>query len=76
MAESFLKKLLAMLERLPFVERYAWFADRVGDEYGLGSIFDPHARRLTPFGKIYRDADRMSTGRARTRKRGVAPASS
>jgi len=55
MARNFLKKLLALLERLPFVERYAWFADRVGDEYGLGTIFDPHARRLTPFGKIYRD---------------------
>ena len=55
MAREFLKKMLAMLERLPFVERYAWFADRVGDEYGLGTIYYPHARRLTPFGKIYRD---------------------
>jgi len=55
MAREFLKKLLAMLERLPFVERYAWFADRVGDEYGLGTIFYPGASRLTPFGKIYRD---------------------
>ena len=55
MAREFLKKLLAMLERLPFVERYAWFADRVGDEYALGSIFYPNAHRLTPFGKIYRD---------------------
>jgi hypothetical protein len=55
MARSFLKKLLAMLERLPFVERYAWFGDRVGDEYGLGTIFDLHASRLTPLGEIYRD---------------------
>ena len=55
MAREFLKKLLAMLERLPFVERHAWFADRVGDEYGLGTIFYPKASRLTPFGKIYRD---------------------
>jgi len=55
MARAFLKKLLAMVERLPFVERYAWFADRVGDEYGLGTIFYPHVRRITPFGKIYRD---------------------
>jgi hypothetical protein len=55
MARNFLKKLLSMLERLPFVERYAWFADRVGDEYALGTIFDLHASRLTPLGKIYRD---------------------
>lgn len=55
MARSFVKRLLAMLERLPFVERYAWFADRVDDEYRLGSIFDPKAHRITPFGKIYRD---------------------
>ena len=55
MAREFLKKLLAMLESLTFVERYAWFADRVGDEYSLGTIYYPHARRLTPFGKIYRD---------------------
>ncbi|MFZ4774078.1 MAG: glycosyl hydrolase [Terrimicrobiaceae bacterium] len=55
MARAFLKKLLAMLEGLPFVERYAWFADRVGEEYGLGTIYDPTSSRLTPFGKIYRD---------------------
>ena len=55
MAQNFVRKLLAMLERLPFVERYAWFADRVCDEYGLGSIFDPNASRLTQLGEIYRD---------------------
>ena len=55
MAQKFIKKLLAMLERLPFVERYAWFADRVGEEYTLGTIFDPHASRLTPLGETYRD---------------------
>ena len=55
MARRFLKSLLAMLESLPFVERYAWFADRVGDEYALGTIYYPQARRLTPFGEIYRD---------------------
>ena len=55
MARSFLKNLLAMLERLPFLERYAWFSDRAEDEYRLGTIFDLHASRLTPLGKIYRD---------------------
>ena len=57
MARAFVKKLLAMLERLPFVERYAWFADRVGDEYRLGSIFDARVSRLTRLGETYRDAD-------------------
>lgn len=55
MARTFLRNLLAMLEGLPFVERYAWFADRVDKEYRLGSVFRPHASVLTPFGRIYRD---------------------
>jgi len=55
MARSFVKKLLAMLERLPFVERYAWFADRVGKAYALGTIFELHASLLTPLGESYRD---------------------
>jgi hypothetical protein len=53
MARTFLKNLLPRLERLPFVERYAWFADRIGGEYRLGTIFHPHASRLTSFGRIY-----------------------
>ncbi len=55
MARSFLAELLAMLERQPCVERYAWFADRVGNEYGLGSIFNQRASRLTEIGRIYRN---------------------
>ncbi len=55
MAESFLSKFLAMMERNPCVERYAWFADRVTNEYSLGGIFDPSASRLTRMGEIYRD---------------------
>jgi len=55
MANNFVKQLLAMLERLPAVERYAWFAERVGEEYGLGTIFDLQASRITPLGEIYRD---------------------
>lgn len=61
MARTFLKNLLPRLERLPFVERYAWFADRVGGEYRLGTIFHPRASRLTPFGRIYRDRARPSS---------------
>lgn len=59
MAQNFLKNLLEMLERQPFVERYAWFADRVGEEYGLGTIFDLKDSRLTPFGEIYRDGAKV-----------------
>ncbi len=55
MARKFLRDLLAMLKDLPFVERYAWFADRVGKEYYRGSIYQPNGPRLTPIGKIYRD---------------------
>ena len=56
MAENFLKRLVALLERLPYVERYAWFADRADNEYKLGSILDPHAPGLTAIGEVYRDA--------------------
>jgi len=56
MAQNFLQKLVPILERLPYVERYAWFTDRVAEEYGLGSIFDLNASRLTPFGQIYVEA--------------------
>jgi len=55
MARSFLENLLAMLERLPFVERYAWFADRVGKDYALGTIYELNASPLTPLGEVYRD---------------------
>lgn len=54
--ETFLRNLIALLEGLPYVERYAWFADRADGEYSLGSIFDPHVHRLTRIGKIFRDA--------------------
>ena len=55
MARNFLEKILGLLERLPFVERYAWFADRVGVEYALGTIFHPRSSRLTRLGTILRD---------------------
>jgi hypothetical protein len=58
MAQHFLQQLLPILERLPFVERYAWFADRAANEYSLGSMFDLNASRLTALGKLYRDGAR------------------
>jgi hypothetical protein len=57
LARSFVKEMLAMLESLPFLERYAWFADRVGGEYHLGTIFDRRASRITPLGCVYRDGE-------------------
>jgi hypothetical protein len=55
MARRFLSRMLPMLERLPYVERYAWFTDRVGEEYSLGSIFELKASKLTAFGELYRE---------------------
>ena len=55
MAQSFLARLLAMLERKRNLERYAWFADRVANEYGLGSIFNPDSAGITAMGEIYRN---------------------
>lgn len=55
MAKDFLERLLVMLERLPYVERYAWFADRTENAYALGTIFYKGAPGLTPFGGLYRD---------------------
>ena len=60
MAQCFLKKLLSMLERLPFLERYAWFADRIGAEYSLGTLFDLQCSRLTPLGDIFRQGAQAS----------------
>jgi len=60
-AESFMHKVLAMLERLPFIERYAWFADRVGGDYRFGSIFEQHSGRLTSMGAIYRGGPESGT---------------
>jgi len=53
MAQKFIQRLIPALERIPYLERYAWFADRVSDEYKLGSIFNPTESRLTAFGELY-----------------------
>ena len=54
-ARKYLETILPVLERLPFVERYAWFADRTRDEYALGSLFHSTTSELTPMGEIYRN---------------------
>jgi hypothetical protein len=46
-----------MLEKLPFVERYAWFGDKwiPRDEfYPTVGLYDAAARKLTPVGEAYR----------------------
>ena len=55
MAQDFVIRLLAMLERLPYVERYAWFADRVAKAYSLGTIFEMQGKAITTLGEVYRD---------------------
>lgn len=55
-AQLFLKRYLNLMARLPFVERYAWFADQVDKEYAFGSLFGMESNTLTPMGAIYRDA--------------------
>jgi hypothetical protein len=54
MAHDFLNRLVPMLASLPFVERHAWFADRVAAEYRPGTLFQPNGPKLTPLGRLYR----------------------
>jgi lysophospholipase L1-like esterase len=48
----------AMIERLPFVERYAWYGDQWSPqdgEYPTVGLYDAKIRALTPVGIAYRD---------------------
>jgi hypothetical protein len=52
--DRFIRGAVPMLERLPYVERYAWFADRMKPEDGLiGSLLEPTGDELTPTGVTY-----------------------
>jgi hypothetical protein len=52
----FMETVLPMLDRLDFVERYAWFAaDPSSGPLGTSALFDA-AGGLTPLGRGYRDA--------------------
>jgi Glycosyl hydrolase catalytic core len=54
MADSYIGRLFAMLDRLPFVQRYAWFTDVCwGDpDCRFGSLFDASGH-LTPAGHVF-----------------------
>lgn len=49
---QFMKEALPLLERLPFVEAYAWFSGRPGDAHlGHAALYDDAS--LTPLGRLY-----------------------
>lgn len=54
---GFIRAAVPMLEALPFLERYAWFATRTTEwaSYRLSSLFDDSGA-LTATGRAYRDA--------------------
>lgn len=52
----FMEKVLPMLDRLDFVERYAWFPSKpTSTPLGTSALFDEQGV-LTPLGQCYRDA--------------------
>ncbi len=52
----FMEKVLPMLDRLDFVERYAWFTAKPGSApLGTSALFDENGA-LTRLGECYRDA--------------------
>jgi Glycosyl hydrolase catalytic core len=56
---AYIKEAVPMLEKLPFVERYAWFAmpRSTGDNGALGnSHLTDDTCKLNPTGIAYRDA--------------------
>ena len=55
LASSYMRNVLAMLDRLKFVERYAWFTDNCWSDRACryGSLFDGYDR-LTARGDTYR----------------------
>ncbi|MDR7278483.1 sigma-70 family RNA polymerase sigma factor [Catenuloplanes atrovinosus] len=52
---AFIDGSTAMMEGLPYVERYAWFSLPVADDFGNG-LYDPNAKALTEGGRAYAEA--------------------
>jgi hypothetical protein len=53
---SFMEKVLPMLDKLDFVERYAWFPSKTTSApLGTSALYDENGV-LTPLGECYRDA--------------------
>jgi hypothetical protein len=57
--DAYIEDVIAMLEGLPFVERYSWFVDRAQDGFEYSAIFDDNGN-LTPTGIAFRDAQGAS----------------
>ena len=57
MANAYMGKLFTMLDRLPFVQRYAWFTDACWKhpDCRFGSLFDAGGR-LTSAGRLFKGA--------------------
>ncbi len=52
---AFIDASTAMMERLPYVERYAWFSLPVEADFGNG-LYDPGTKALTEGGRAYAEA--------------------
>jgi hypothetical protein len=57
--DAFVPQVVAMLEGLPFVERYAWFVDRTQEGFELSFVFNADGS-LSPTGKALRDAPTLA----------------
>ncbi len=56
----FARETIAMLESLPFVERYAWFSSsKTGGIYATVGLYET-AEEITIVGEAYRDADKRA----------------
>ena len=56
LAMEFMERTVKTLEKLDFVERYAWFADTCDKEYALSAVFIKDGKSLTKLGKAYKEA--------------------
>jgi len=58
LALHYMRQVLAMLDSLPFVQRYAWFTDRCWHEKGcqLSSLFSDRRGHETALGRLYATA--------------------
>ncbi|MDP9791675.1 RNA polymerase sigma factor (sigma-70 family) [Catenuloplanes nepalensis] len=52
---AFIDGSTAMMESLPYVERYAWFSLPVDTDFGNG-LYDPSSKSLTDGGRAYAEA--------------------
>jgi len=63
----FARESAEMMERLPFVERYAWYTTyepATSDYYGHVSLYEPETKSLTLIGRAYRDVQAIAKPQA------------